>query len=132
MADYFRQTKIIATLGPATESKEMLSNLIRGGVDILRLNMAHASHQWVADAMWAIREVSSEVGRHVGVMMDVKGPEIRTGFLETPISLKTGDPVEFHVESVEPTGDIPAVSVNYPGLPGEISIFPASRWICLH
>jgi len=122
MADYFRQTKIIATLGPATESKEMLSSLIRGGVDILRLNMAHASHQWVADAMWAIREVSSEVGRHVGVMMDVKGPEIRTGFLETPISLKTGDPVEFHVESVEPTGDIPAVSVNYPGLPGEISI----------
>lgn len=122
MADYFRQTKIIATLGPATESKEMLSSLIRGGVDILRLNMAHASHQWVADAMWSIREVSSEVGRHVGVMMDVKGPEIRTGFLETPIQLKSGDPVEFHIESVESTGDIPAVSVNYPGLPGEISI----------
>ena len=49
----YRHTKIIATLGPATQSKEMLAKLIRSGVDILRLNMAHASHQWVADAIHA-------------------------------------------------------------------------------
>jgi pyruvate kinase len=118
----YRHTKIIATLGPATESKEMLAKLILAGVDIMRLNMAHASHQWVADAMWFIREASTEVGRHVGVMMDVKGPEIRTGRVETPIDLKTGDRIEFHIESAEPTGDLPAVSVNYPGLPGDLSI----------
>lgn len=121
MSDYFRHTKIIATLGPATESKEMLSKLIRGGVDILRLNMAHASHKWVEDAMWFVREASSEVGRHVAVMMDVKGPEIRTGFVEAPISLSAGDRIEFYIEKAEPTGDIPAVSVNYSGLPGEVS-----------
>lgn len=122
MSDYFRHTKIIATLGPATESKKMLASLITAGVDILRLNMAHASHQWVSDAMWFIREVSSEVGRQVAVMMDVKGPEIRTGVVDEPIQLNQGDLVEFHVEGVEPTGDIPAVSVNYKGLPDELLI----------
>lgn len=122
MAAPFRHTKIIATLGPATESKEMLSRLIRGGVDILRLNMAHASHQWVSDAMWFIREVSNEVDRQVAVMMDVKGPEIRTGAVEAPIPLAVGDHIEFHIDGAEPTGDIPAVSVNYAGLPGEIAL----------
>lgn len=122
MSDYYRHTKIIATLGPATESKEMLARLIRGGVDILRLNMAHATHQWVKDAMWFIREVSTEVGRHVAVMMDVKGPEIRTGKVERPISLAVGDKIEFHIEGVEPVGDIPSVSVNYPGLPSDLEV----------
>lgn len=122
MASYFRHTKIIATLGPATESKEMLARLILGGVDILRLNMAHATHKWVDDAMWFIREASTEVGRHVGVMMDVKGPEIRTGKVDAPIALSPGDRFEFHIESAKPTGDMPAVSVNYPGLPGDLNV----------
>ncbi len=118
----YRHTKIIATLGPATQSKEMLLRLIRAGVDILRLNMAHASHQWVKDAMWFVREVSEEVGRHVAVMMDVKGPEIRTGALEMPIELEAGSEVEFHIESVEGTAGVVSVSVNYDGLPAEVSI----------
>ena len=118
----YRHTKIIATLGPATESKEMLAKLILEGVDIMRLNMAHASPQWVADAIWFIREVSNEVGRHVGVMMDVKGPEIRTGVVETPLILGVGDRVEFYIEGAHPTGDIPAVTVNYPGLPGDLEV----------
>lgn len=119
---YFRHTKIIATLGPATESKDMLAQLILAGVDILRLNMAHASHQWVDDAMWFIREASAEVGRHVAVMMDVKGPEIRTGKVDAPIELRTDSLFEFHIESAEPTGDVPAVSVNYPGLPADLDL----------
>ncbi|MCB1077721.1 MAG: pyruvate kinase, partial [Verrucomicrobiae bacterium] len=118
----YRHTKIIATLGPATESKEMLAQLILAGVDIMRLNMAHASHQWVDNAMWFIREASAEVGRHVGVMMDVKGPEIRTGVIETPITLSIGDLIEFHIEGVEPSSEIPSVSVNYPGLPGDLEV----------
>lgn len=122
MSSYYRHTKIIATLGPATESKEMLAKLIVAGVDILRLNMAHASHPWVDNAMWFIREASTEVGRHVGVMMDVKGPEIRTGQVEKAIALKVGDRFEFHIEGVDPTGDLPAVSVNYPGLPGDLEV----------
>jgi pyruvate kinase len=122
MSSYYRHTKIIATLGPVTESKEMLSQLILAGVDIMRLNMAHASHQWVDNAMWFIREASNEVGRHVGVMMDIKGPEIRTGRVDQPIPLKAGDRIEFHIEGAEPGGGIPAVSVNYPGLPADLEI----------
>lgn len=122
MSSYFRHTKIIATLGPATESKEMLAKLITAGVDILRLNMAHATHKWVDDAMWFVREASNEVGRHVGVMMDVKGPEIRTGQVEQTIELQIGDKFEFHIESVKPTGDMLAVSVNYPGLPDDMEV----------
>ncbi len=118
----YLHTKIIATLGPATESKEMLTKLILEGVDIMRLNMAHATHQWVDDAMWFIREASNEVGRHVGVMMDVKGPEIRTGKVDAPIELAVGDLFEVHVESATPTGDIPAVSTNYPGLPADVTL----------
>lgn len=119
---YYRHTKIIATLGPATESKEMLAKLITAGVDILRLNMAHASHQWVDDAMWFIREASNEVDRHVGVMMDVKGPEIRTGRVENDIVVNTGDHFEIYIEAAEPTGDVAAVSVNYPGLPADLNL----------
>lgn len=122
MTDYFRHTKIIATVGPATESKEMLSKLILAGVDILRLNMAHASHKWVEDAMWYVREASTEVERQVAVMMDVKGPEIRTGKVEKSIPLAVGDTLEFYVEDADPTGDVPAVSVNYPGLPADLEI----------
>lgn len=122
MTHSYRHTKIIATLGPATQSKEMLSSLILAGVDILRLNMAHASHQWVQDAMWFIREASAEVDRHVAVMMDVKGPEIRTGVVGEPIEVTVGDHFEFYIESAEQTGDVPAVSVNYPGLPGDLEV----------
>lgn len=117
-----RYTKIVATLGPATQSKEMLTSLIRAGVDIMRLNMAHASHKWVDDAMWFIREASAEVGREVAVMMDVKGPEIRTGVVEEPITVNEGDAFEFYIEQAAPTGDCPAVSVNYPGLPNDLSV----------
>ena len=119
---YYRHTKIIATLGPATESKEMLVKLINSGVDILRLNMAHATHEWVDNAMWFVREASAEVGRHVGVMMDVKGPEIRTGKVESPINVSAGDLFEIHIESASPSGDVAAVSVNYPGLPHDLTI----------
>ena len=122
MKDFYRHTKIIATLGPATESKEMLASLIEEGVDMFRLNMAHASHQWVKDAMWFVREASNEVGRHVAVMMDVKGPEIRTGNVGEPILVETGEKFEFHIEGADPSGDVAAVSVNYPGLPGDLEI----------
>ena len=74
-----RHTKIIATLGPSTERAEVLRELIVDGVDVIRLNMAHANAEWVHEVMHRIRTESHAVGRHVSVMMDVKGPEIRTG-----------------------------------------------------
>ena len=120
MRDYYRQTKIIATLGPATESRERLAEMIIAGVDVIRLNMAHGSGEWVTSVIKRIREVSYEVGRHVAVMMDVKGPEIRTGPLDDAFELKAGDLFSFHIGAV-PSG-VQGVSVNYPGLPHDVKV----------
>ncbi len=119
-AGRYRHTKIIATIGPATESDEQLERLIRSGVDIIRLNMAHASHEWVSSLVQRIRAVSDRVQRHVAIMMDVKGPEIRTGRVERDIELEPGETFEFYTDT--PTGDVRAVDVNYKGLPGDVKI----------
>jgi pyruvate kinase len=120
MRGYYRHTKIIATLGPATESKERLEELIRAGVDVIRLNMAHGTGEWVATVIQRIREVSAELSRHIAVMMDVKGPEIRTGPVAEPIDLKVGEMIEFYTEG--PTEGVRGVSVNYPNLPADVKV----------
>src|SRR5215470_9077344 len=120
MPDYYRHTKIIATVGPSTESRERLSQLISGGVDVMRLNMAHGSCEWVSSLVGRVREVSRDVLRHVAVMMDVKGPEIRTGVVAEPIELNAGDMLEFYTD--RPSNGLPAVDVNYPGLPQDVHV----------
>jgi pyruvate kinase len=120
MRGYYRHTKIIATIGPATESPEKLAELIQSGVDVIRLNMAHGTGEWVTSLVKRIREVSTQQQRHVAVMMDVKGPEIRTGPVPEPIELKVGQTFEFY--TVTPTPGIPGVIVNYPGLPADVSV----------
>lgn len=120
MRGYYRHTKIIATVGPATDSEEKLGQLITAGVDVLRLNMAHGSGDWAKTLIERVRKVSNQLGRHVAVMMDVKGPEIRTGVVETPIELAAGDQFEFYTDT--PTPGMRGVSVNYPGLPTDVAI----------
>jgi pyruvate kinase len=120
MRGYYRHTKIIATIGPATESREKLTQLINSGVDVLRLNMAHGSGDWVRDTLRNIRATSDEVKRHVAVMMDVKGPEIRTGVVREPIDLQIDDAFEFY--TVAPSEGIRGVSVNYPGFANDVTV----------
>jgi pyruvate kinase len=120
-----RRTKIVFTLGPATESEEMLEKLIRGGADVARLNMAHAKHDWTRTIIRRIRAVSKRVGREIAVMMDIKGPEIRTGDVEAPIELKAGEIFDF---TVKPAGDrenseeVRSVDVNYHDLVNAIGV----------
>lgn len=122
-ANYFRQTKIIITLGPATESAERLAAIISAGVDVIRLNMAHATREWVAEIIGRIRDVSGQLGRQVAVMMDVKGPEIRTGPLEEAIKLTAGSLIDFYTETPSPDEDVIAqVSVNYSDLPKDVEV----------
>jgi pyruvate kinase len=120
MRGHYRHTKIIATVGPATESVERLGQLITAGVDVLRLNMAHGTGEWAVSLIRRIREVSNTLGRHVAVMMDVKGPEIRTGPLAEPIDLKAGEILELH--TVTATDGVRSVFVNYPGLPTDVKV----------
>src|SRR5947209_5223065 len=76
-----RRTKVIATLGPATESPEMIAHLIDAGVNIFRLNMSHATHNWARQVTGDIRSAAQARQRFIGIMMDTQGPAIRTGEL---------------------------------------------------
>jgi pyruvate kinase len=116
----YRHTKIVATLGPATESPEQLEKLILAGVDVIRLNMAHATDEWVIERVGRIREVSGRIGRHVAVMMDVKGPEIRTGAIAQSIDLAAGDAFAFYTKP--PAEPIHGVDVNYAGLAADVTV----------
>jgi len=120
-----RLTKIIYTLGPATESDEMLDRMIRDGADVIRLNMAHASHEWTRSVIARIRAASIRVGREVAIMMDIKGPEIRTGDVASPIELKAGEIFDFTVKPATDRGhteEIRSVDVNYRDLVNDIQI----------
>lgn len=111
-----RQTKVIATIGPATESEQMLEKLINEGVDVCRLNMAHADHDWVREISTRIRAVGTRLNREPAIMMDVKGPEIRTGYLHDNLNLKKDDLLDliFEAQPTPPTSDgIWKVEVNY-------------------
>ncbi|MFN7981949.1 MAG: pyruvate kinase [Vicinamibacterales bacterium] len=122
MLRQFRHTKIVVTLGPSTERPEQLRSLIGAGVDVMRLNMAHATTEWVASTVAAIRAMSQEVARHVAVMMDVKGPEIRTGPVTSPIELEPGDRVELFTDVPTEGFDGVSVSVNYRDLPRDVEV----------
>ncbi len=123
----FRRTKIIITLGPASESEEMLEKLIRAGADIVRLNMAHATHDWTRTVVRRIRAVSQRVGREVAIMMDIKGPEIRTGDVSVPLELKAGEIFDFTVKPEASGGrgggeEVRSVDVNYKDLVNDIKV----------
>jgi pyruvate kinase len=119
----YRHTKIVATIGPATESPEKLEALISAGVDVIRLNMAHGTVEWVDDVIRRIRLASQVVGRQIAVMMDVKGPEVRTGTVETPVELNSGDRLELHTEPISSHDDrVCRVTVNYPDLPRDVDV----------
>jgi pyruvate kinase len=121
----FRRTKIIFTLGPATESEEKLEEIIRAGADVARLNMAHAKHEWTRGIIRRIRAVSQKVGREIAIMMDIKGPEIRTGDLAAPIELKPGEIFDFTVKPGAPretSEEVRSVDVNYQDLINDIKV----------
>ncbi|HET6408246.1 MAG TPA: pyruvate kinase [Chthoniobacteraceae bacterium] len=115
------KTKIICTLGPATESDEILRQMIEAGTDVFRLNMSHATHEWVREIVPRIRNIAKESGTIVGILMDTQGPAIRTGDLPSKLDLKVGDIFEFTVRG-ERSEEVYSVGVNYDGLVDDISV----------
>src|SRR5438128_10186949 len=89
-----RNTKITCTIGPSIESSEMLEKMIRGGMNVARLNMSHATHEWTRDVFQRIRSASEEVGIPCAITMDPQGPSIRTGGLPGPMELQPRDNVD--------------------------------------
>jgi pyruvate kinase len=116
-----RKTKIICTLGPATERTEVLRRLIQKGSDVFRLNMSHATHDWVRNIVPRIRTVAQKTGRPVALLFDTQGPAIRTGDLKTSLHLKPGDIVEFTVRGAKGKERY-SVDVNYRGFAEDVAV----------
>lgn len=116
-----RKTKIISTLGPATQSPEMIAKLIETGANVFRLNMSHASHEWTREIVKHIREQSEALGMSVATLIDLQGPSIRTGDVDGKLDLKKGDVVEFRNANLEANSRI-SVTTNYDGLHEDVSV----------
>jgi pyruvate kinase len=111
-----RRTKIVCTIGPASESPEMLRELIRAGMDVARLNFSHGTYDEHRTRIERIRAAAAEVGKHVGIMLDIKGPKIRTGKIAGgQVELTEGAEIRLTAEPLE-VGTAERVSISYPGL----------------
>lgn len=119
--DAYRYTKIVFTLGPASQDEAVLEQLIRSGVDICRLNMAHADHDWTRAAIKRVRNVCDRVGRQIALLMDVKGPEIRTGDLPAPVDLEAGQLIDLLPQPGPAEDGVLSVSVNYRGFGHDVT-----------
>jgi pyruvate kinase len=116
-----RKTRIIATLGPATESPDVIGQLIDAGMNVARLNMSHAQHDWVRRMVKVIREAAAARNVRVGILMDTQGPAIRTGELSAALDLKPGQKFTFTVRG-EKSEEEYSVDVNYENFVNDIGI----------
>ena len=122
-----KKTKIICTLGPAVNSEEEIVKLIDAGMNIARLNFSHGTKEEQAERIKMVRAASLKTGQPVGILLDTKGPEIRTGKMENnSVFLREGDMVIVTVENV--TGTSERFSVNYPELPKSLC---AGDWLLI-
>ena len=116
-----RRTKIVATLGPATDSPEVMEAIIRAGVDVVRVNFSHGEpgdHQRRVDL---VRKVSAQVGKDVGVLGDLQGPKIRIEkFKGKKVVLKDGQRFTFDAALPNDAGDETQVGLTYKELPRDV------------
>jgi len=115
-----RATKIVATLGPASSTPDVLERMIRAGVDVVRLNFSHGSAQDHIDRARLVREVAQRAGKEVAIMADLQGPKIRVGkFAAGRVQLEAGAAFVLDAARNEP-GDVEAVGLDYKSLPRDV------------
>jgi pyruvate kinase len=116
-----RRTKIVCTIGPKTASKEMLLKLAERGMNIVRLNMSHGTHEWHGSVIDTVQEINKEGKYNLATMIDTKGPEIRSGDVKVPLVVKSGDQVVFTVRKMP---EYPAgyLEVNYDGFIDDVEV----------
>ena len=95
-----KRTKILATIGPASDSQEMIEKLVSAGVNVFRLNFSHGTHEYHSKVLQRIRAVEEDMGLFIGVLQDISGPKIRVGKLRKPFNLNAGDTIEFVKEEI--------------------------------
>jgi pyruvate kinase len=102
-----RRTKIVATLGPASDSPERLRALVEAGVDAVRLNLSHGTHEEHSRNAWLVREIAADLGRPVALIADLQGPKLRIGELAEPVVLPTGGEVVVCASELATDGELP-------------------------
>lgn len=119
-----RRTKIVCTIGPASESFETLTQLMQAGLDVARLNFSHGSYEEHGQRIMNIRKAAAEVGKHVAILLDIAGPKIRTGKMAGgQAELIEGNTIVLTRQPVE-LGTAERVSISYKGLVDDV--FPGA------
>ncbi len=115
-----RRTKIVATLGPATSTRDRIAELIEAGMDVARMNFSHGSYEEHSERIAAVRDAAAAAGRSIAILQDLQGPKIRTGPLEGggPVELRTGSTFTLTTESVP--GCAERVSTTYAALASDV------------
>ncbi len=117
-----RKTKIVCTMGPNTNDREMMKKLVESGMNVARFNFSHGDHEEQKTRMDLLKEIREEVGNPVAILLDTKGPEIRTGLLKDnkKVMLVEGETFVLTTETIE--GDDKKVSITYTGLAEDIKV----------
>lgn len=118
-----KKTKVVCTIGPASEQKETLEKLIKAGMNVMRMNFSHGDYEEQGFRINNIRALNKENGWNVGIMLDTKGPEIRTGYLvnDEPVKLVQGNTIRITMD-YSFLGDAKKIAISYPGLYDDIAI----------
>lgn len=121
LPEHLKKTKIVCTIGPSSEKPEILEELIKNGMNVARLNFSHGSHQEHLEKIKTIRKVRRKLNVPVAIMLDTKGPEIRTGNFDVDeVYLKPND--TFTLTTRDIIGNANIVSVSYKGLPNDVEV----------
>jgi pyruvate kinase len=116
-----KSTKVVCTVGPSSHDEKVIAGMLKKGMNLARMNMAHGSYQFHSETVEITRKTSKMLGKHTGILLDLQGPKIRTGKLEKePVELKKGDKITLTTEEVP--GDWKQLSVNYSLLPEEAEL----------
>ena len=116
-----RKTKIICTIGPASQNEEVLTQMCLAGMNVARLNFSHGSHEEHAEKIALIKKVRQNLNMPIAILLDTKGPEYRIGtFADGKVTVKSGDTFTFTTDDV--VGDETKVSVNYKGMVADLQI----------
>lgn len=115
-----RRTKIVCTIGPASESSEKVQKLLQAGMNVARLNFSHGTHEEHGKRLTVLKEEAKKLGKHLGILLDTKGPEIRTGIVpETGLELKKGELFTLDTD-VDSIGSLERVGITYTDLWQEV------------
>ncbi len=114
-----KKTKIVATLGPATNKKEVLRNMMNAGVDVFRINFSHANYEDVKERIELIRELNEELDHHTAILADLQGPKLRVGVMGGEVVVAPGDEILF-VTGDPFEGNTERVYMNYANFPQDV------------